>query len=214
MTKVTTYGLMGLCVGMLRAGDTDAEARVFTPGDWPTADKTVPYIRARVLSEHKQSWGKHGVNFTVTGVIRLALVVDARAQIDDAGAAAADVALQRLKDQVETLVIGRAELWAAGVQQFPTIDSNDAYDASGAVHVGTLHEDIAVEFVQTEDDFAQPLEVPLQGVNLYADLQNIFDATATYEDPPFADAVVPAPRTEGPDGRSEGALSIDLPQPE
>ena len=51
--------------------------------------------------------------------------------------------------------------------------------------------------------------IDLQTITLNVDLQNIFDATGTYSNPPFPAAVVPAPRTTGPDGRDEGYVEAD-----
>ena len=41
----------------------------------------------------------------------------------------------------------------------------------------------------------------------------IEEESGTYTGSPFPGSVTAAPRTTGPDGRDEGALQIDLPQP-
>jgi hypothetical protein len=48
-------------------------------------------------------------------------------------------------------------------------------------------------------------------VNLHADLISQFDPLGVYGALLFPDAVQPAPRTAGPDGRDEGYVEINFP---
>ena len=57
-----------------------------------------------------------------------------------------------------------------------------------------------------------PVPSAFQEAQIHLDTTTPFDASGTYPNPPFPDAVQPAPRTSGPDGRAEGGLDIQLPQ--
>ncbi len=87
--------------------------------------------------------------------------------------------------------------------------------ADGEQHAGTVSmlfglETYAVFDVSLSE---RPNVTPLEGIDVTVDTVEPSDKTGTYPDPAFPDSVNPAPRTEGPDGRAEGTLQIDLPQP-
>jgi hypothetical protein len=71
---------------------------------------------------------------------------------------------------------------------------------------------IEVKFYQGPEVFFPIPTNPLQTVDINVDTAAPFDPNGTYANPPFPSAVNPAPRTSGPDGRNEGALTISLPQ--
>lgn len=209
----TSIGLLTQCVSLLKAAGTGAGQRVYSPGDWPTWDSQYPYIRARILSDSKESLGRSAARFTVTGTLRFTLTVGNFASPDDQGAGTAEQALWLLQRQVETALINNTAIMSQ-VQQVASMHSRDAYSADGAQHYGALELDVALEFYQDADDFWPIPTVGLTQINLDADLQNIFDPTGTYANPPFPTSVQPAPRTAGPDGRAEAVLIINFDDPD
>jgi hypothetical protein len=215
---ITTFDLMRLCVAILRSGVsglTDAGPRVYTPGDWPGADKTVPYIRARSTGEDGESLGRNGARFTVTGTIQFSIYAGEAAVGGDAAAATLDCDLQRMARQIETALIGNP-LLMMNIQQIPFKRARDVYDASGAQHYGAIEYLLGVEFYQAsdEDDFYVPPVAALGQVVIDADLQNIFDPSGTYTTTVFPPgSATPAPRASGPDGRPEATATVIFPPP-
>lgn len=163
---VTSAGLLAIVVEILSTpGATDASGQVFSPGDWPTQNDQYPRLKPRVVREVKQSLGHGGgPSFTVTATLRIIGEVSAVAQENDAGATAAAAALWRLARQVEVAVIGNPALWNAGVQQFSSVDSQLAYNSDSETHLAGIQTDIALEFYQGPEDFAQPLTTDLTEV--------------------------------------------------
>jgi hypothetical protein len=81
--------------------------------------------------------------------------------------------------------------------------------ADGATHVGTMSIALGVEMFET---FYPDVNAQLAEIDLTADLVNVADPNGTYPDSPFPDAVTPAPRTAGPDGRAEGFVKVNFSQ--
>jgi hypothetical protein len=97
----------------------------------------------------------------------------------------------------------------SATQDFPVIATTTEIKADGQMHFGAVS--IAVHF-QIYEAFDPDVTTSLQELSLTADLRNVYDPSGTYPNPPFPDAVQPAPRTSGPDGRAEGGFDIELPQ--
>ena len=83
-----------------------------------------------------------------------------------------------------------------------------AVQADGETHIGGLQIELGVTMYET---FYPDVTAVLEEIDLTADLVNVADPTGTYPNPPFPDAVVPAPRTAGPDGRAEGFVKATFP---
>jgi hypothetical protein len=151
-----------------------------------------------------------GPQFTVT----LTLQVSGRVQVenleDQSGVAQATVQLEALQRQIELALINNPALMSQ-LQQFPFVRTEMKTDGMGDQNLGEIVMSIGLEFYQGPEDFYPIPADSLDRVTVDVDLVNVFDPTATYPDPPFPGAVTQAPRTQGPDGRSEGGLDITLP---
>lgn len=209
MTTTTPEVLADLVVAAL-LGKTVAAAAVHPCRDWPTKLDDLPMIVLDMPSEAKTSLGNAGYpSFNSVATIPIHGRVTAKAGAGDAGANAVRAALAILKRQIEVAVINDPAIMKL-IQQFPFVRSRMGVSSEGAQHVGEVIVEVGMEYFQGDEDFAQPEVSDLEALQVYADLLNVFDPSKTYPDPPFPDAVTPAPRTSGPDGRAEGFAFIDL----
>lgn len=142
---------------LLKTGATDAGNRVYRPGDWPAQPDSYPLIKLRVVSETKQSITRSGsVQFTTTLTLRILGEVSAPVSLDDpAGTSAAEAALLQLSRQIEVAVIGSYPLQQR-IQHIASVSTQFAFDAEGATHLAGIQKDLAIEFYQDAEDFAQP----------------------------------------------------------
>jgi len=163
----TSADLMDAVAAAIVAGDTDAGLRVYTPGDWPTWDSQYPAIKLRVYRETKTSTGRGEIGFTVLTTVRILAQVSEPASSDDGGAAMAEVALWRLKQQIEVAVINSYPLTAL-LQQFPSVDSQLAFSSEGETHLAGLQIDLGLEFYQGPSDFAPSATTDIAEVGVNA----------------------------------------------
>ncbi|MGY2732387.1 hypothetical protein [Sphingomonas sp. UYP23] len=162
----TSGGLLAIAVAAVAAPNaTDAGDQVFSPGDWPTQSGQYSRLKARVATESKQSLGRGGgPEFTVTATFRFIGEVSAAPQFLNAGANAAAAQILHLARQVEVAVIGLPALYDERVQQFPTVQTEFSYNSDGETHLAGFQMDVAVEFYQGPEDFAQPVTTDLNEV--------------------------------------------------
>ncbi|WP_157218674.1 ATP-binding protein [Flavisphingomonas formosensis] len=132
---------------------TDAEGRVYRPGDWVTWDQQYPAIKLRLMSEEKTSLGRADIAFTVVSTVRVIAQVAAFASPDDGGAGDAEEALWRLQRQIEVAVINSYPL-TSKLQQFPFVRAVPGFSAEGEKHLAGINIDIGCEFYQGPEDFA------------------------------------------------------------
>lgn len=162
---ITPHDLVREVVLALKAGDTDAQDRVFTPGDWPTRPNTWPVLRVMALRDRKESLGRASILFTVTTTIRITLQAWSPGQPADVGGQYADDRLWDLQRQVEIAVINNPAFNGA-IQQYPTVDSQFAVDASGALQLAEMVMDIGFEYVQGPEDFYPTPTAPWEQGNV------------------------------------------------
>lgn len=202
-------------VGELKA-KLDASVTVLSPGNWPTPQEKLPAVLVKVPTEQKQSLNKGMPEFTTT----ITLQVEGR--LEGATPEDAQDAIEDLGYQVEEAIlkgywIGRV------VQQFASVSTDVEINSESKTHIAGFRMVFACETFEGFDPTvtapdgttwppADPVIVALQGVDVHEDAASPFDASGTYTGSDFPQAVTPAPRTTGPDGRDEGALQIDLPQ--
>lgn len=207
----TTAQLRDLTVAALLDA-TDAGSNVWSVRSWPTKRATYPMIYITTPKEGRESLGDISApQFTVTATMRIVARVAVATTANDAGTAQAEQALETIKQQIDVAVINNPPIMRR-LQQFPFTRCEMGINSDGNVPFGELVLDIGMEFYQGPEDFYPIPTQPLEELRLTADLTNVVDPSGTYPDPPFPDAVVPAPRTTGPDGRAEGAVDLPLPQ--
>lgn len=185
-------------------------ATIISPGDWVTPSESLPAILVRAARGAKEPTTKGVPAFNTTVTIEL----ESRAQGTTGDAA--QTAIEALDALIEAALFTNNALLSM-VQMF-TVDAETEVEARARMHFGATKWQIRCEVFEEFDPITdapqavQPVAVPLQGMDIHLDLRYPFDPNGTYPDPPFPAAVLPAPRTSGPDGRDEVYLSIDLPQ--
>lgn len=151
----TSQDLLALVYGALTATDatTDAGARVYQPGDWPTQQDQYPIIKLRLASENRTSAGRNTILFTTVTTVQIIGEVSCPAEAGNAGAAAAEAALWALKRQIEIAIVNSYPL-TGEIQQFPSINTTLAFDASGSTHVASILVALSMEFPEGAENFA------------------------------------------------------------
>lgn len=201
---LTLERLQIIALNALIAAQTDAGERVY-PYDWPTNKITMPAILINQDQERKSSNARTQPNFTTIGQ----LILDVRVEAVDVRTARKN--LNKLLWQIEQAILTNYEL-RKEVQQFAWVERDSNVDSSSGVHIAHSTVKLGLEYFEDQELYPALPSVPLKQVVVNVDLINIDDPTGTYADPPFPAAVTPAPRTQGPDGRNEGTLVINLPQ--
>jgi hypothetical protein len=194
--------LRQIAVAALKSARTLAGQSVFSPRDWPDWSGNYPVIHVQTLRERKESVGRQMPEFTTT----VTMTVIGRLDGTDEGRV--EEQLETLCEQIEQAILTNHDLVQL-TQQFSSVDTRMEVTNEGEKHIGEVQMDFAMEFFEA---FQPVFPDPIEQVNVHVDLASPFDATGTYPDPPFPDAVQPATRSSGPDGRDEGALTIILPQ--
>jgi hypothetical protein len=187
---------------------TGAGKSVYSPRDWPAKTELYPMILVTWVDDDKESLGPNGPQYDTTSTIRVVARVATLAGKGDAGAHAALAAIGVLKRQIEVAVINRYVLYRI-INEIGSVKSRPEVKAEGEGHIGEVVMDFAMKYPQLADVFAPVLTSPIREIAIYADLLDVADRSGTYT-PPFDYAVVPAPRTQGPDGRPEGGALITI----
>lgn len=202
-------------VGELRARIEGAT--LASPGDWPTSQERLPALLVNVPTETKVSINRGMSEFTTT----VSIVVQGQLAAGSAEAAQDDI--EDLAYRVENAIL--QGYWIVRmVQQFSSVQTDVQCTAEGGRQLAGFRMTIAAEvfedFDPTQDPSpespwppADPSIVPFKEARIHVDTVQPFDAAGTYPNAPFPSAVSPAPRVSGPDGRDEGLLDIQLPQP-
>ena len=212
----TSADLRSLFVTALK-GATSAGQSVYSPFDWPTSPTSYPAILVHARKERKESLGPNTPEFNVFTTLEIIARTRSPALVGDAGSAVALGAAETLKAQIESALINNPAIWAdpnggQRIEQFTSVDSELSTSSEGEMPEAELLMQIEVKFYQGPEVFFPIPTNPLQTINIHVDTAAPFDPNGTYPNPPFPSAVQPAPRTSGPDGRDEGALTINLPQ--
>jgi len=199
---LTRVRLRKLALAALLAADTDAKKNCYEY-DWPVGEEKLPAVLINWETEHKTSMSRAQPNFTTVATLRLLirLMANTKAQVREA--------TDRLVWQVEQALLTNYNL-RLEVQQFVFVTTTGDIDSNTGKHIAEYRMDIGLEFFEDQNQYPAIPSTPLTQINATLDALNRFDPTGTYPDPPFPDSVKPAPRTEGPDGRSEGTLVIPL----
>lgn len=184
---------------------TLAEDRVYPRRDWPVTSKEMPGLLVYGGKESGVSRGPMG--FPAFHTVTF-MTIDFRVEgkegqdADDVG----DV-LSSLWWQVKAAILSDDAI-QRNVEQIAEFRCDEPEFSAGTKrHVGTMRADFAFAY---PEDFEPVITDSLDIVNAHADMAGTFDPTGIYVDPAFPDAVTPAPRTSGPDGRDEGRVFVDF----
>lgn len=177
--------------------------KVMCPGDWNVVPANTPAIKLRHGKEEKKSNGNVGQTaFTTTAAFEIVVEVTA------ASGPAAQLLLDGLTADIEAAIFKSIPLRSLA-QDFPFCHTSTEITAEGGPHTGVASILLGISFPEA---FAPDINTKLLEMNVTADLTNVADPSGTYPDAPFPDAVTPAPRTQGPDGRAEGTVNVQFPQ--
>ena len=193
-----------------------------SPGNWDiqqTEDDALPVIMVRTGQENKVSPTRSGIPQFNTGV-----GIEVKCVLGSTTAEKAQDDMELLWYQVENLLLTDYTL-IRFVQCAESVDSIfDCYSA-GQIHLASMagvFRYVGYEVYDSQQPAQEPDSdlpdlnnqptVPLTEAGVHFDLVNVADLSGTYPDPAFPDSVKPAPRTEGPDGRDEGFIKINLDQ--
>lgn len=147
-------------------GKTDAENRVYSPHDWPTTEEMYPVILVQTPIEEKQSLGRNAPQFnTITTVRITGRLQELDGENENDGANKAELALERLREQIERAVINSYDL-TRQTQQFARVRSTIDLDSAGEGHLAQLLMELDIEYYQGPEDF-YPIEAdPLLGIDI------------------------------------------------
>ncbi len=134
-------------------GNTDAGNRVYSPRDWPTTEEMYPVILVQTLIEEKQSLGRNAPQFnTITTVRITGRLQELDGENENDGANKAELALERLREQIERAVINSYDL-TRQIQQFARVRSTINLDSGGEGHLAQLLMELDIEYYQGPEDF-------------------------------------------------------------
>ncbi|ENB4712370.1 TPA: ATP-binding protein [Yersinia enterocolitica] len=147
-------------------GKTDAENRVYSPRDWPTTEEMYPVILVQTPIEEKQSLGRNAPQFnTITTVRITGRLQELDGENENDGANKAELALERLREQIERAVINSYDL-TRQTQQFARVRSTIDLDSAGEGHLSQLLMELDIEYYQGPEDF-YPIEADsLLGIDI------------------------------------------------
>lgn len=202
-------------VHALLNANTRAGTNVFTPRTWPGWTGVYPMLVVRTPRVRRASEGPHGpptfdsrVDLTVHGRLEAATEADG----DELG--------RILCEQIEDGILRNGWfIFKSGIEEFSVVDTDFASTAEGrkfiteirCLFVCRVFETFQPTIDAEGDPF--PPRHEISGIDIKVDARNMEDPTGTYPaptEPPYTPTT--APRTEGPDGRIEGAAIIDLEQ--
>ena len=200
-------------VAALVSANTRAGDSVYTPRSWPTWHQQYPVIIVRTPTVVRASTGHQGppsFNSVITLAVAGRLEADSEADADELA--------RELGEQIETALLRNSQfMYDSDIQQFASSSFTLKVDASGKRWIGEAQIALGCEVFETFEPTVDaggdvfPPRFMLDGMNVHADLVNVFDPSGTYSAPtapPYTPTA--APRTSGPDGRDEGAVQIDL----
>lgn len=174
----------------------DVARTILSPGDWTSQPEKLPAVLVRVTRGGKEQLYAGQSNFTTVITIELETRVSANTAIG------AQDELDALDARLEQALLSSSLI---RLVQRLQIETESEFSSEARTHLAGTRWQLRCELME---QFMPELEdLPLEGVDVHVDLVNHFDKTGTYATP-FPDAVAPAPRGAGPDGRDEGGLSI------
>lgn len=199
----------------------DEPVSINSPGNWSLQhlkdDCGLPAILVRTGTEGKASTIRAGLPQFNSSVS-----IEVMCALNSTTAEKAQDEIEQLWFQIENILLTDYSI-ICSVQNVSSVDSKLDIDSSGNDHVAAIsaafvyegfevYDSQAPDSQQPEPEFpVQPQPtVDLDQAGIHFDLVNVFDQTGTYPNSPFPNSVTSAPRTQGPDGRDEGYIQLDL----
>jgi len=204
----------------------DEPVSINSPGNWSLQhlkdECGLPAILVRTGTEGKASTIRAGLpqfNSSVSIEVMCALSSTTAEKAQDE--------IEQLWFQIENILLTDYSI-IGSVQNVSSVDSKLDIDSSGNDHVAAISAAFVYEGFEVYDSqsfITQPIDpqqpepefpvqpqptVDLEQAGIHFDLVNVVDQTGTYPDSPFPNSVTSAPRTQGPDGRDEGYIQLDL----
>lgn len=204
MNTLRRDDLLNMAVEIVKRKGTAAGRRVYALRDVPTEEPDYPCIIVYTPHEMKKSIMTGGVPEFDTTVAMQFLC-----RTTGVTGYAAQYAADLLARQVEDALLLDPE-FVRTVQRFDSVETTMTLNGEHEYHVAEAAVTFGLEIFQDYDP-GDSIEDTLEGIDIHVDAITPADATGTYANPPFPSSVTPAPRTQGPDGRDEGALRIDFP---
>ena len=201
--------LLNLLVAALRAYKPLDQVTIYSPGDWPTDPEKGSAIQVgRYIHEQKASVTRGQPEFTTT----LNITVDARTVATTGEEVLRDI--EKLGWKIEQAVLTDYNL-NLNLQQFVSVETKQEIDSTTELHVAQTTIMFGLEFFQSQEEYYMPTDpTTITSIDIVIDSANIYDGTGTYTNTvvteEFPAAIIPAPRTSGPDGRAEGYTVLDV----
>lgn len=203
--------LLNRMIQALKAFTPLNTTHIYSPGDWPSQpDETTVLQVGRLVNEQKMSLTRGQAEFNTTAYV----TVDGRLSRTTGEQALRDI--EHLSWKVEQAIL--TDFYLNGMlQQFSSVKTVQEIDSSTGLHVAQCTIEFGMEFFQGQEEYYTPtVTAEITSVDLALDSQNIYDPSGTYTGTPvteeFPASVVPAPRVQGPDGRAEGYIVVDVNQ--
>jgi hypothetical protein len=186
-------------------------AFIYTPGNLTSQPEKLPAVLLRAARGGKEPFTAASCDYTST------VQLEIESRVAGYSGEEAQDGIDALDAAIEQALLTNSAF--TGLTQRIHVDVETEITAEGRLNFGATKWLLRCELVEVFDPVfgvpasVPPVAVPLDGIDLHVDLAGTFDANGTYPMPgPFIYPVAPAPRNSGPDGRDEGALTIDLPQ--
>jgi hypothetical protein len=163
----TSAQLRAIAVDAL-IGNTAAGANVFSPRDISTWEGDFPFLIVTAPDEEMESFGRQGAPaFTVTSTLHVQARVEQAALDNDMGAVLAQGLLETIREQIKAALINYTPLMQL-LQQFSFVRSSIQVGTSDDTdkHLGQLNLHLGMEFVQSAENFWQPPQTTIDGMDV------------------------------------------------
>lgn len=164
------------------------------------------WVGVRDAGDRKAAIGTQHAAFTTTVTLEIS------GRVRGTSEAAAQAAIDALGFRIEQAVLA-APAFIRLLQRVGSVVTTTEVNADGSSYVGAF--DMSVE-CETFEDFdpteINPADYPqLLQMDMHVDLRNVFDPTGDYgSTAAFPDLITDPPRTQGPDGRDEGRVRLNM----
>ena len=164
---VTSELLADVVCQLMKAGGV-ANGNVDGVRAWPLQPEQLPHAQLVLPEEKKRRIGGRitGLQFNVLATLPIVFTVQAPADVDEAGAAAARAELLALQRKFETTVLGAPALMSL-IQSITFVDTQARVDGRGEFIAGQSVVMLGLEFYQGPEAFYVPQLVPLAEVDVF-----------------------------------------------